>query len=151
MTVWNRTPDRAAEATAAGATTASNLAALAAAEIILLSLTDAAAVTDVVDGLSKAGITGKLVIDFSTLLPAEAQEIAARVVDQGAGFVECPVGGTVGPALKGQLLGMAGGTDAAFARARPVLDHLCRRVEHVGPAGSGSAMKLAINLPLAIY
>jgi 3-hydroxyisobutyrate dehydrogenase len=151
VTVWNRTPDRTAEAAEAGAKTASDVAALAADDVILLSLTDAAAVDGVVDELSKAGISGKVVIDLSTILPGETQEIAARVGAQGADFVECPVGGTVGPALKGQLLGMAGGTDAAFARARPVLDHLCRRVEHVGPAGAGSAMKLAINLPLAIY
>lgn len=151
VTVWNRTPDKTAEAAAAGATPVSTLAALAAADVILLSLTDAAAVTDVVDDISKAGIAGKLVIDMSTVLPAETREIAARILAQGADFIECPVGGTVGPALKGQLLGMAGGASEAFVRARPILDHLCRRVEHVGPAGAGSAMKLAINLPLALY
>ncbi|MEJ0070039.1 MAG: NAD-binding protein [Pseudomonadota bacterium] len=66
-------------------------------------------------------------------------------------LVECPVGGTVGPARDGKLLGFAGGTAAGFARAKPVLEQLCRRVEHVGPNGAGSSMKLAINLPLAVY
>ena len=46
---------------------------------------------------------------------------------------------------------MAGGEAADFARAKPVLDLLCRRVEHMGPNGAGSAMKLAINLPLSVY
>jgi 3-hydroxyisobutyrate dehydrogenase len=46
---------------------------------------------------------------------------------------------------------MAGGSGADFARARPVLEQLCRRVDLLGPNGTGSAMKLAINLPLAVY
>jgi 3-hydroxyisobutyrate dehydrogenase len=142
------TPPPAVEA---GATHAADLAALAAADTILLSLTDAAAVEEVVTGLAATGLSGKLVIDLSTLLPDQTRAVAARAAKAGADFVDCPVGGTVGPALKGQLLGMAGGTDAAVARARPVLEQLCRRVEHMGPAGTGATMKLAVNLPLALY
>lgn len=149
--VWNRTPDRAAQAADAGAAVAEDLAGLAAAETILISLTDAAAVSAVVDGLVRSGIDGRLVVDMSTLLPNESRDIAAKVSAAGADFVDCPVGGTVAPALKGQLLGMAGGTHAAFARAKPILDQLCRRVEHLGPVGAGAQMKLAVNLPLAIY
>jgi 3-hydroxyisobutyrate dehydrogenase len=55
---------------------------------------------------------------------------------KGAAFVECPVGGTTGPARQGKLLGLAGGSDADIARARGILDQMCRRVEHVGPVGS---------------
>jgi 3-hydroxyisobutyrate dehydrogenase len=61
------------------------------------------------------------------------------------------VGGTIGPARDGKLLGLAGGEAAAVARARPILEQLCRRVDHLGPNGNGAAMKLAINLPLAVY
>ncbi len=149
--VWNRTASRASAAAAAGATTAADLASLVAAEMILVSLTDAAAVEAAVAGLICAGIPGKLVIDLSTLLPDETRALAAKITAADAEFVDCPVGGTVGPALKGQLLGMAGGTETAFARAKPVLEQLCRRVEHLGPAGTGAQMKLAVNLPLAIY
>ncbi|MBM1218703.1 NAD(P)-dependent oxidoreductase [Ponticoccus sp. SC2-23] len=151
VTVWNRTPDRASDAVAAGADLAADLAGLTQADIILVSLTDAAAVNAVIDGLIDAGLDGKLIVDMSTLLPDDTRAIAAKVTAAGAEFVDCPVGGTVGPALKGQLLGMAGGTEAAVARARPVLDHLCKRVEHLGPAGAGASMKLAVNLPLALY
>jgi 3-hydroxyisobutyrate dehydrogenase len=108
-------------------------------------------VGSVIDELTAAGIDNKLIIDLSTLLPADAEALGARILEAGAEYVECPVGGTVAPALKGQLLGMAGGTDAGFARARPILDQLCRRVELLGPLGSGARMKLAVNLPLAIY
>ena len=148
--VWNRSPARMAAALAAGAV-ASDLAGIAGCDVIVTSLTDVVAVDGVMDRLIAARITGRLVIEMSTLLPAEAEALAGRVAQAGADFLECPVGGTVAPALKGQLLGMAGGTEAAFARARPVLDHLCRRVEHLGPAGAGARMKLAVNLPLAVY
>lgn len=151
VSVWNRTPGRAGPAAEAGARVAADLAALAACDTILISLTDAEAVDAVIDGLCAAGIAGGLVVDLSTLLPEESRAVGARVAAAGADFVDCPVGGTVAPALKGQLLGMAGGTDAAFQRARPILEKLCRRVEHLGPAGAGAQMKLAINLPLALY
>ena len=151
VSVWNRTPARTAAAAEAGARVAPDLATVAGCGTILLALTDAPAVNAALDGLIDAGIDGQLIVDMSTLLPDETRAIAARVSGAGAEFVDCPVGGTVGPALKGQLLGMAGGTEAGFARAKPVLEQLCKRVEHLGPAGAGSHMKLAVNLPLALY
>lgn len=148
--VWNRNANRTAAAVAAGAQ-AVDLAALAGCDVILLSLTDAAASRSVLGALAKAGLQGRLVIEMSTLMPAEAEELGAMAAAAGADFVHCPVGGTVAPALKGQLLGMAGGTAAAFDRAKPVLADLCRRVEHLGTVGAAARMKLAVNLPLAIY
>jgi 3-hydroxyisobutyrate dehydrogenase len=88
---------------------------------------------------------------MSTVQPETEIALAEKVRAKGAIFVECPVGGTVGPAREGKLLGVAGGTAEDFARAKPLLAQLCRRVEHVGPVGAGSSMKLALNLPLMIY
>jgi len=119
VTIWNRTPARTAEAAQAGAGLASDLAALAGSDVILISLTNGTAVNAVADGLIAAGIGGRLVIDMSTILPDESRAVGAKIAAAGADFVDCPVGGTVAPALKGQLLGMAGGSDAAFARAGP--------------------------------
>ena len=151
VTVWNRTGDRTGAAEAAGASVAATIAEAAQADTLILSLTDGAAVGEVVDGLIAARIAGRLVVDTSTLLPDETRAVAERLAGAGADFVDCPVGGTVAPALKGQLLGMAGGSDAAFERARPILEQLCRRVEHMGPGGTGAHMKLAVNLPLVVY
>lgn len=151
VVVWNRTQANTATAADAGATVSKDIATCAKAEIVLISLTDAAAVKAVTADLISAGIAGKLVVDMSTLLPEETETIAANLTAAGADFVDCPVGGTVGPALKGLLLGMAGGTDGAFEKAKPVLEKLCKRVEHLGPPGSGARMKLAVNLPLALY
>jgi 3-hydroxyisobutyrate dehydrogenase len=66
-------------------------------------------------------------------------------------LIDCPVGGTVGPALGGKLFGFAVGDAGGVARANSILDQLCRRVEHVGAVGAGASMKLAINLPLLVY
>ena len=148
--VWNRNAARTAAAVSAGAE-AVDLAHLAECDVILLSLTDAAASQSVLRSLTIAGLQGRMVIEMSTLLPDEAEGLAAMAQVAGADFVHCPVGGTVAPALKGQLLGMAGGTATSFDRAKPVLGQLCRRVEHLGTVGAAARMKLAVNLPLAIY
>ncbi|MGP3698475.1 NAD(P)-dependent oxidoreductase [Rhodobacter sp. NSM] len=147
--VWNRNPDRKAAAVEAGAEAVS-LPDLAQSDLILLSLTDAPASASVLDGMGPA-LDGRLVVEMSTLLPEQAEALEAQAMAAGASFLHCPVGGTVAPALKGQLLGFAGGAEEHLARARPVLDHLCRRVEHMGPVGAAARMKLAVNLPLALY
>ena len=155
VTVWNRTPQRAQPLRDLGATWAESPARLAAqADLVITMLTDAQALDDVYggpDGLLALPAAGKLFVDMSTVMPAQQQAIGARVAAAGASYLECPVGGSVGPALEGKLLGFAGGAQADLARARPVLDALCRRLEHVGALGAGATMKLAINLPLMVY
>ncbi len=153
--VWNRTAGKLGDLTAKGATASASPKALAeAAEAIVTILTDAAAlkaVYDSGDGLLSKKLDGRLVIEMSTVRPETEQALAERVRAAGGAFVECPVGGTVAPAKGGKLLGFAGGEAADIERARPVLEALCRRLEHVGPVGAGSSVKLAINLPLAVY
>ncbi len=152
--VWNRTPSKLEPLQRAGAKLAVTAAALAGAvEVIVTILSNAEAqvsVYDGADGLLAGAVAGKLVIDMSTVQPAQEQALAKKVMAAGAAFVECPVGGTTGPARQGKLLGLAGGEAADVARARAVLEALCRRLEHLGPVGAGSAMKLAINLPLLV-
>src|SRR5207302_8645216 len=69
----------------------------------------------------------------------------------GAGFVECPVGGTIGPARQGKLFGFMGAEPGDAELAKPILDQLCRRLEHVGTVGNGALAKFTINMPLMIY
>jgi 3-hydroxyisobutyrate dehydrogenase len=155
LTVWNRTPDKTKPLAAAGAKVAATPAALAGqVEAIVTILTNREAIAAVYEGPSgilSADINGKLVIEMSTVQPATEVALDQKVQAKGAAFVECPVGGTVGPAREGKLLGVAGAMPADFAVARPLLAQMCRRVEHVGPVGAGSSMKLALNLPLMIY
>lgn len=155
IAVWNRTAERAKSLTDKGAAMAETPAALAAdCEALIVMVYDDDAVEAVYggqDGILSAALGGKPVILMSTTSPAMARKTAEGVSASGGAHIECPVGGTVPPALAGQLLGLAGGEADAFAKAKPVLDDLCRRVEHTGPTGTGAAMKLAINLPLIAY
>ncbi len=154
VSVWNRSADKARPLAEAGAKVAATPAELArGAEVILTMLTDAAAIDAVyggASGLLSGDVKGKLFIDMSTVQPATQVALAAKVRARNAAFVECPVGGTVGPAREGKLLGLMGAEPADAARAKPILDQLCRRLEHCGPVGAGASMKLAINLPLMI-
>lgn len=155
VTVWNRNAARARPLLDAGATFADSPRALAAqADIVISMLTDEAALDQVyggTEGLLAGARPRQLFIDMSTVRPAKPQAIGARIAAAGARFLECPVGGSVGPAGEGKLLGFVGGSAEDLADARAVLDQLCRRVEHVGPLGAGATMKLAINLPLMVY
>jgi 3-hydroxyisobutyrate dehydrogenase len=153
--VWNRNPKRAEPLVAAGAVAAATPAELASkAEAIVTIVTDAAAIDAVYHGpggLLSGDVRGKLFVEMSTVQPETEIALERKVVASGAQLVECPVGGTVGPALQGKLLGLVGGDEAAVARAKPLLDQMCRRADRVGPVGSGASMKLAINLPLAVF
>jgi 3-hydroxyisobutyrate dehydrogenase len=148
MMVWNRSRDKAQ---ATGLKVADSPSALAAGSDIVISiLADAAAVKSVYEQMLPAA-KGKLFIEMSTVRPQVPKELAAKISSKEGRFIECPVGGTTGPAKEGKLFGFVGGEAADVARARPVLEQMCRRVEHVGPIGSGARMKLAINLPLLVY
>lgn len=155
LTVWNRTPEKArplVEAGARAAATPSELARMV--DVVITMLFDAAAVDAVYRGeagLLSGDLAGTLLIEMSTVRPQVQVALAEAVRARGGRFVECPVGGTTGPARAGTLIGLAGGEAADIAAARPVLDGLCQRLEHVGPVGAGSAMKLAINLPLLVF
>lgn len=155
VTVWNRTVDKLKPALEAGCKAAANPKAVAeAADVVITILTNKDSITQVyegADGILSGNIGGKLVIEMSTVQPETEVALAAKVSAKGAAFLECPVGGTTGPARQGKLLGVAGGAKADFDRAKPLLDQLCRRVDLVGGVGAGSAMKLALNLPLLVY
>jgi 3-hydroxyisobutyrate dehydrogenase len=154
VTVWNRTAVKTAPLAAAGAKVAATPSALAtASEAIITILTDSAAIDAVYNGpsgLLSGDVKGKLFIEMSTVPPSVETALAPKVHAKGAIFVESPVGGSTAPARQGKLLGLMGAEPSAAARARPILDLLCRKVEHCGPVGAGSSMKLAINLPLMV-
>jgi len=148
MMVWNRSADKAK---ATGFRVAQTPAQLASAcEVVISILADAGAAGAVYDQVGPAA-KGKLFIEMSTVRPDAAKDLAQKIRKHGGAYVECPVGGTTGPAKEGKLFGFVGGDAVDVARAKPLLDQMCRRVEHVGPVGAGSSMKLAINLPLIVY
>jgi 3-hydroxyisobutyrate dehydrogenase len=153
LTVWNRSADKA-DGLHGVSVAATPHVLTQSCDVIISVLANDTATQSVYlggDGLLNGQLSGKVVVEMCTMAPARAVELETAVVDRQGLFLECPVGGTVGPALEGKLLGLAGGTDQAFAQAKPVLQKLTRRLEHFGPVGTGAAMKLAINLPLMVY
>jgi 3-hydroxyisobutyrate dehydrogenase len=155
LVVHNRTRAKAADLLERGATWAATPAELAGqADIILTILTDDHAVEQVFGGprgLLAADCPGRLFIEMSTIRTATIHALGPQVEVRGARLLDVPVSGTLEPARNGQLLGLAGGRADDLARAQPVLAALCRRVVHLGPSGSGTTMKLALNLPMAIF
>jgi len=150
LTLWNRTP-AAAEALAADlpARVAKTPAeAAAGADVVITMVADDAAVAAVY--LGEEGITagirpGAVAVDMSTVAPETSRKLAGALQQAGAGFVDAPVSGSTAAAESRTLIVMAGGDPAAVARVRPVLEATARAVHHLGPAGSGAVMKLAVN------
>src|SRR4029077_118102 len=155
ITVWNRTPEKTAAGTEGGAAGAPTPAAQASAcDRIITILTNAAAMETVYtgkDGLLSGNVRGKLLIEMSTVRGGDHRALAPKVAAREAVLIECPVSGTVRPAREGKLVGFAGGTPEAFTDAQPLLEQLCRRVELIGPMGSGANMRLAATLLLTVF
>jgi 3-hydroxyisobutyrate dehydrogenase len=155
LTVWNRTAEKTKPLADAGAAVAKIPAELTSAVDVVISLLIDTAAIDAVyhgpQGLLSGETKGKLFIEMSTVTPEAQVALAERVRAKGGAFVECPVSGSVIPARAGKLLGLMGAEPADSARARPLLEQMCRRVMRAGPVGSGARLKLAVNLPLMIY
>ena len=153
LIVWSRTRAHAAALAGQAEVARSPAEAGAKAEVAITMLTDGGALEEVVfgrDGLAAGLASGSLLIDMSTTGPAPARKVAKALKDQGVGFVDAPVAGSVGPAAEGALAVMVGGSDEAVGRARPLLEILGdpERTWHVGPVGAGQAAKLMLNLVL---
>ena len=155
LAAWNRTRSKADALAAKGARVADTPAqAVVDADIVITMLEHGGVVEDVLfnpalPGASLGLQAGALVIDMSSILPEQAQAHGPRLAAQGVAYLDAPVsGGTVG-AEAGTLAIMAGGVEADFERARPVLEVLGRPV-HVGPTGSGQLTKLANQMIVGI-
>ena len=136
-------------------TAAANPRAVAAsADVVLSIITEDKGVRRIftgTDGFLTGDVAGKLFIEMSTLQPMTHRELAPVVAAKGARLIDSPVLGSIPTVREGQLFALIGGDAADVARAKSVLDHLTRRVVHIGPNGAGCAMKLAVNLGMAVY
>ncbi len=143
----NRAPVEAA--VVRGAAEAQSYAELASqADIIMLCVDTSAAVESAMfgaDGVIGAAPAGTMVIDFGTSLPDSTKRIGAALAENGVDMLDAPLGRTPAHGREGKLNIMAAGTEAAFAKAQPVLDDLGENVFHVGPLGAGHTLKLINN------
>jgi 3-hydroxyisobutyrate dehydrogenase-like beta-hydroxyacid dehydrogenase len=150
LVLWNRSPEAARrladDLDAAVADRPADVAARA--DVTVSMLADGPAVAAVYggdDGLIAGARPGTVLIDCSTVPPAVLLAHADAVRATGAGVLDAPVSGSIALAETGKLTLMVGGDAADVDRARPVLDALGATVFHLGPLGSGAAMKLAVN------
>ncbi len=145
VTVWARRAESMAPLLAAGAAGAAHPAALAAGcDIVISMVADAPDVEQVAlgpQGVAAGAQPGLIFIDMSTIAPAAAQSIAARLLEKGVTMLDAPVsGGEVG-AIAGNLTIMVGGPEAAFNQALPALQAMGKAVTLVGDSGAGQVAK----------
>lgn len=150
LVLWNRTPEAAAAlATELGGRAVTRPADVAAgADVCVSMLADGAAVDAVYGGpggLLAGARPGMVLADASTVPPATIRGHANAARAAGAGVIDSPVSGSVALATAGKLTLMVGGDADDVERARPVLDAIGTTIFHLGPLGSGAAMKLAVN------
>jgi 3-hydroxyisobutyrate dehydrogenase-like beta-hydroxyacid dehydrogenase len=139
-------PARAAEA---GASAASSPAAVAeGADTVLLSLPDSPVVEAVIlgdDGILGGARPGQVVVDLSTSSPSSTVELYRRLGELGVEFVDAGISGGAAAAEQGTLTIMAGGSEEALDRVRPILDTFSGRIFHMGASGAGHTAKLLNN------
>lgn len=153
LTVWNRTPGRAGDLVALGASEVASAAELgASADIVVTCLTDSPQVESVLfgeSGLAAGLAAGSLVIDCSTISPLKVTEFAARLAERGIALIDAPVTGGSEGARLATLTILVGGADEDVARAEGVLAAMGRSVTHLGPVGAGQWAKAVNQVILA--
>jgi len=147
LTVWARRAESMQPLLDAGANAADSPAGVAGAVDLLISIVaDAPDVEQVMlgeQGVASAARAGLVAVDMSTIRPAAARDIGARLREQAVDFLDAPVsGGEVG-AIAGSLSIMVGGSVAAFETARPAFECMGKNIVHVGDAGAGQVAKAA--------
>jgi 3-hydroxyisobutyrate dehydrogenase len=155
LTVWNRTADRArsfaAEHPARVAATPREAATDA--EVVITCLPTSGDVEQLLggpDGLEAGLAEGTLFLDCTSGDPATTRRIAARLATKGVQFADAPVSGGTNGAEAGTLTVMVGGDRSLFDRAVPVLSAFGKRIVHMGPLGTGDAMKAFNNALLGV-
>jgi 3-hydroxyisobutyrate dehydrogenase-like beta-hydroxyacid dehydrogenase len=154
VTGYNRTRKKAQWLIDKGMRWADSPRAVAgAADVTFAMVTNAAAIAAVTDGPDGivAGLgSGKLFIDMSTVSPEVSRGTAAKVRAKGADMVDAPVSGSVITLQEGKLSVMVGGSKETFESVKPLLLDIGPKVTHVGDNGLALAMKIAVNLSLAV-
>lgn len=153
VSAWNRTPGRAAGLEEVGVHLRESPAAVAAASDVVITIVsdtpDVEAVLFGVGGVAEGAKAGTLVIDMSTISPSATRQYAERLAAMGVGMLDGPVSGGSEGAKKGTLSIFIGGDADDLERARPVLQSLGTTITHVGPIGSGQAVKAVNQVILA--
>ena len=145
VNVWNRSPDKLVQVAVAGAKVCASIAELVkASQVILLCLTDTAAVESVIyKGIVENGSVNQLLIDLSSIHPDNTRQLASVLKDRcGMNWVDAPVSGGIVGAEQGSLTIMAGGSSENVSIACTILAPLYQQFTHMGELGCGQVTKI---------
>lgn len=117
---------------------------------VLLSLPTSQHVADLINSVEIPPANGCLLMDTTTGSPTEAEEMGKTLAETGVEYLDATILGSSNDLAIGQAILMAGGSDAGFSRAKPIIDLLVKKSFHVGRWGAGSKMKLVVNLVLGL-
>lgn len=154
LVVANRSQAVVADVASHGATAAKTPAEVAAhADLICLCLPMPSHVEEVVlgpNGVIEGIKPGAIVVDFSTIGPSTCRNVAEKLADKGAHYIDAPVSGGTTGAAAATLTVMVGGAQADYDRALPLLQSVGKKIVHAGPVGAGAVVKLMNQLLVAI-
>jgi 3-hydroxyisobutyrate dehydrogenase len=154
LVVHNRSQAAVRELVAEGATGAASPKEIAGLVNVLCTClpvpADVRKVYDGENGVLSGVRPGTILVELSTIDPTTHQTIGARAAELGARYLDAPVSGGTGGARDGTLTIMVGGSAETFEQARPVLEAMGQRIYHIGPLGSGAAIKLVNQMMVAI-
>lgn len=123
-------------------------------DVIFVMVSDDVAIQEIFggnEGLLKAHVSGKIIINMSTVSPKISEKLAVLCQNQGNSYLDAPVSGSVKQALEGQLVIMVGGDETVYEKVKPILEHLGKLSLWIGPNGAGNRAKLAMNTLLGLY
>jgi len=150
VAVWNRTAGKVVEGARTAATPAD---AARDAEVVWICVSDTKAVQSVLFGEHGVEATlapDAIIVDSSTISPTAERSFAQKFVAKGIHYVDAPVTGSKVAADAGTLIFMVGGEDEVLARLEPLFKVMGKQVFHMGETGKGQAVKIAMNLQIAL-
>lgn len=154
LSVYNRSKDKEEAFKTQGiGTVASPALLLEEVDVVFIMVSDDKAINDIFhgnEGLLTTKVSGKIIINMSTVSPAISKEMAAACKEQGNYYLDAPVSGSVKQAEDAMLVIMVGGEAGVFEQAKPILEKMGKLVMMVGDTGGGNIAKLAINTLLGI-
>jgi 3-hydroxyisobutyrate dehydrogenase-like beta-hydroxyacid dehydrogenase len=151
LRVFNRSPEKARPLAEEGAQLAADAAAAAAgAQIVFIMVPDTPDLEGVIGKIQSSLTPAQLVLDMSTIAPEAERRIEKRLAALAVDYLDAPVSGGETGAIEGTLTIMVGGGEAAFGRARPLLELLGKRITYMGPSGAGQTTKLANQIAVAL-
>ncbi len=155
VTVYNRSKDKESALTALGAqSSATPLSLIDKVDVVIIMVSDDDAIENIFngkDGLFQSILSGKIIINMSTVSPAISKAMASKCKEMGNHYLDAPVSGSVKQAETGQLVIMVGGEEKIFDQVKPIFEILGKLSLRIGDVGIGNIAKLAINSLLAIY